>query len=40
MIAPIRALRDEINTRIRENLIAEGAVSGPVRQGEKLVSRA
>ena len=39
VIAPIRALRDEINTRIRENLIAEGAVSGPVRQGEKLVSR-
>ena len=33
-----RALRDEINLRIREHLIAEGAVSGPARQGEKLVS--
>ena len=39
VIAPTRALRDEINTRIRENLIAEGAVSGPARQGKKLVSR-
>ncbi len=39
VIAPTRALRDEINTRIRENLIAEGAVSGPARKGEKLVSR-
>ena len=39
MIAPTRALRDEINTRIRENLIAEGAVSGPARKGKKLVSR-
>ena len=39
VIAPTRALRDEINTRIREELIAEGAVSGPARKGEKLVSR-
>ncbi len=39
VIAPTRALRDEINTRIRENLIAEGAVSGPARRGEKLVPR-
>ncbi len=39
VIAPTRALRDEINTRIRENLIAEGAVSGPTRWGEKLVPR-
>ncbi len=39
VIAPTRALRDEINTRIRENLIAEGAVSGPARQGKKLVPR-
>ena len=39
VIAPTRALRDEINTRIRENLIAEGAVSGPARRGKKLVSR-
>ena len=39
VIAPTRALRDEINTRIRENLIAEGAVSGPARRGEKLVTR-
>ena len=40
VITPTRALRDEINTRIRENLIAEGAVSGPARRGKKLVSRA
>ena len=39
VIAPTRALRDEINTRIRENLIAEGAVSGPARTGKKLVPR-
>ncbi len=39
VIAPTRALRDEINTRIRENLIAEGAVSGPARKGKKLVPR-
>ncbi len=39
VIAPTRALRDEINTRVRENLIAEGAVSGPARQGKKLVPR-
>ena len=39
VIAPTRALRDEINATIREGLIAEGAVSGPARRGEKLVSR-
>ncbi len=39
VIAPTRSLRDEINMRIREELIAEGAVSGPARKGEKLVSR-
>ena len=37
--APTRALRDEINTTIREGLVAEGAISGPARQGEKLVPR-
>ena len=39
VIAPTRALRDEINETIRAQLIAEGAISGPARQGEKLVSR-
>ena len=39
VIAPTRALRDEINDTIRAQLIAEGAVSGPARRGEKLVSR-
>ncbi len=39
VIAPTRALRDEINETIRAQLIAEGAVSGPARQGKKLVSR-
>ena len=39
VIAPTRALRDQINARIRENLIAEGAVSGPARRGRKLVPR-
>ena len=39
MIAPTRALRDEINDTIQAQLIAEGAVSGPARQSEKLVSR-
>ena len=39
VIAPTRALRDEINATIRDRLIAEGAVHGPARQGEKLVSR-
>ena len=39
VIAPTRALRDEINDTIRAQLIAEGAASGPARQGEKLVSR-
>ena len=39
VIAPTRALRDEINETIRAQLVTEGAVSGPARQGEKLVSR-
>ena len=39
VIAPTRALRDEINDTIRAQLVAEGAISGPARQGEKLVSR-
>ncbi|MDE0035825.1 MAG: AAA family ATPase [Deltaproteobacteria bacterium] len=39
VIAPTRALRDEINDTIRTQLIAEGAVSGPTRQGKKLISR-
>ena len=39
VIAPTRALRDEINETIRAQLVAEGAVSGLARQGEKLVSR-
>ena len=39
VIAPTRALRDEINETIRAQLVAEGAVSGLARHGEKLVSR-
>ena len=39
VIAPTRALRDEINDTIRAQLVAEGVVSGPARQGKKLVSR-
>ena len=39
VIAPTRALRDTINATIREGLVAEGAISGPARQGEKLVPR-
>ncbi|MCY4002363.1 MAG: relaxase domain-containing protein [Rhodospirillales bacterium] len=39
VIAPTRALRDTINDTIRANLVAEGAVAGPAREGEKLVSR-
>ena len=39
VIAPTRALRDEINDTIRAQLIAEEVVSGPARQGEKLVPR-
>ena len=39
VIAPTRALRDEINDTIRAQLVAEGAVSGLARHGEKLVSR-
>ncbi|MCY4003577.1 MAG: AAA family ATPase, partial [Rhodospirillales bacterium] len=39
VIAPTRALRDTINDTIRGQLLAEGAVSGPARQSEKLVSR-
>ena len=37
--APTRALRDTINETIRGHLVAEGAISGPAREGEKLVSR-
>ena len=39
VVAPTRALRDSINDTIRDHLVAEGAVAGPARQGEKLVSR-
>ncbi|MDE0035586.1 MAG: relaxase domain-containing protein [Deltaproteobacteria bacterium] len=39
VIAPTRALRDEINETIRAQLISEGAVSGPARQVEKLIPR-
>ena len=39
VIAPTRALRDEINAAIRERLIADGVISGPARQGEKLAPR-
>ena len=37
--APTRALRDTINETIRAHLVAEGAISGPAREGEKLISR-
>ena len=33
------ALRDGINATIRQGLVAEGAISGSARQGEKLVPR-
>ncbi|MDE0615949.1 MAG: AAA family ATPase, partial [Rhodospirillaceae bacterium] len=39
VIAPTRALRDGINATIRDGLVAEGAISGPARPGEKLVAR-
>ena len=39
VIAPTRALRDEINATIREGLVAEGVIDGPARPGEKLVPR-
>ena len=39
VIAPTRALRDTINETVRAQLVAEGAIAGPSRQGEKLVSR-
>ena len=39
VIAPTRALRDEINERIRACLIEEGTIHGPVMTSEKLVSR-
>ena len=39
VIAPTRALRDGINAAIRDGLVAEGAISGPARPGEKLVQR-
>ena len=39
VIAPTRALRDEINAVIRGQLIEDGAIHGPARDSEKLVSR-
>ena len=39
VIAPTRALRDAINDTIRGQLVAEGVIAGPVREGQKLVSR-
>ena len=39
VVAPTRALRDSINDTIRDQLVAEGAISGPARLGEKLVPR-
>ena len=39
VIAPTRALRDDINERIRARLIEEGAIHGPAMAGEKLVTR-
>ena len=39
VIAPTRALRDEINAVIRGQLIEEGAIHGPARDSKKLVSR-
>ena len=39
VIAPTRALRDTINGTIRTQLVSEGAIGGPAREGEKLVSR-
>ena len=39
VIAPTRALRDEINERIRARLIEEGTIHGPAMASEKLVSR-
>ena len=37
VVAPTRALRDSINDTIRDQLMAEGTVSGPAREVEKLV---
>ena len=39
VIAPSHALRNEINAVIRGHLIEEGAIHGPARNGERLVSR-
>ena len=39
MVAPTRALRDTINETVRAQLVAEGVISGPAREGEKLVSK-
>ena len=39
VVAPTRALRDSINETIRGQLVAEGTVSGPAREAEKLVPR-
>ena len=39
VIAPTRALRDEINETIRTQMVAEGVVAGPAREVEKAISR-
>ena len=39
VIAPSHALRNEINGVIRGHLIEEGKIHGPVRSGERLISR-
>ena len=39
VIAPSHAFRGEINAVIRGHLIEEGAIHGPARNGERLVSR-
>ncbi len=39
VVAPTRALRDSINETIRDQLVAEGTVSGSAREVEKLVPR-
>ena len=39
LMAPSHALREEINEIIRERLIRDGAIAGPVMETERLVSR-
>ena len=39
IVAPTRALRDGINATVREGLVAEGAVSGPSMEVDRLVPR-